>query len=302
MLGRVAASKCRLYVILARDAPRAVIFRRGPSEQVMLALWHTDTDEVQEGQWLKGRIYERRADLCPDGTKLLYFAAQYRRREMPTWSAISTPPWLTALVRWPKGDAWGGGGLWDSNTSVALNHPYGDMALDPASRVPPKLRIREMGLRGRGGEDFPLLGMRLMRDGWRVVSTGGDTRPNFAESPVWKYDPAWEYGRSRPKERTLEIRMRILAISERGGDWYVVEHRVVRIDGDREQVLLELGRTEWADWDQRGDLVFARSGVLYRVRPRDGHLGEATEVIDLRDRELVAREAPASAKLWKVKR
>ena len=63
------AAQCRLYVIQARDAPRAVIFRRGPSAHVMLALWHTDTDRVEEGQWLKGRIYERRADLSPDGTK-----------------------------------------------------------------------------------------------------------------------------------------------------------------------------------------------------------------------------------------
>jgi hypothetical protein len=298
----VAASKCRLYVLLARDAPRAVIMRRGPSAQVMLALWHTDTDEVEEGQWIKGRIYERRADLSPDGTKLLYFAAQYRRREMPTWTAISTPPWWTAHVLWPKGDAWGGGGLWDSNTRVALNHPYEELKLDPSSRPPPQLKVREMGLRSRGGEDFPLVGMRLQRDGWRVVTKGGDSRPNFSESPVWKFDPAWEYARSRPKDRTLEVRMRILAIHERDGDWYVVEHRVVRVEGDEDEVVLDLGRTEWADWDQRGDLVYARGGVLLRVRPRGGRLGEPQEVIDLRDRTFVAREAPPSARQWRVKR
>jgi hypothetical protein len=141
-----------------------------------------------------------------------------------------------------------------------------------------------------------------MREGWRVVSTGGAMPPNFEQSPVWKYDPAWEYGRPRPKDPTLEVRMRILAIAERGGDWYVVEHRVVRVDGDEEEVLLELGRAEWADWDQRGDLVFARAGVLFRVRPRGGRLGEPKEVIDLRDRKFVARASPASATVWKVRR
>ncbi len=55
----------RLSVLLARDAPCAVVFRRGPSKQVLLCLWRTDTDEVIEGQWLKGRVYEHRCDLSP---------------------------------------------------------------------------------------------------------------------------------------------------------------------------------------------------------------------------------------------
>jgi hypothetical protein len=55
----------RLYCILARETPLAVVFRRGPSKQVLLVLWHTDTDQFHEGQWLKGRIYERRCDLSP---------------------------------------------------------------------------------------------------------------------------------------------------------------------------------------------------------------------------------------------
>src|SRR5262245_41328779 len=41
----------RLFVILARRAPRAVIFRRGPSKHVALILWHTDTDKFEVGQW-----------------------------------------------------------------------------------------------------------------------------------------------------------------------------------------------------------------------------------------------------------
>ena len=52
-------SQARLYGILARNAKRAVVFRRGPNKQVLLVLWNTETDEFAEGQWLKGRIYER---------------------------------------------------------------------------------------------------------------------------------------------------------------------------------------------------------------------------------------------------
>lgn len=62
----------RLYAILARKAPAAVIFRRGHSKRVLLVNWRTDRDEFSEGRWLKGRIYERRCDLSPSGGRLIY--------------------------------------------------------------------------------------------------------------------------------------------------------------------------------------------------------------------------------------
>ena len=57
----------RLWVVRAKDAPIAVIFRRGPSKQVELILWNMHKDTFERGQWFKGRIYERRCDLSPDG-------------------------------------------------------------------------------------------------------------------------------------------------------------------------------------------------------------------------------------------
>jgi hypothetical protein len=53
----------RLYVLLARKAPIAAVFRRGPSKRVLLLTWNTETHEVRKGQWFKGRIYERRCDI-----------------------------------------------------------------------------------------------------------------------------------------------------------------------------------------------------------------------------------------------
>lgn len=95
----------RLYALLAREANVAVVFRRGPSKRVQLLLWHTDTDEFEEGQWFKGRIYERRSDLSPNGKLLVYFAADHKEGYF-SWTAVSKPPFLTALALWPKGDCW----------------------------------------------------------------------------------------------------------------------------------------------------------------------------------------------------
>ncbi len=37
---------CALEVLLARDASRGVILRRGPTKWVQLILWHTDSDTL----------------------------------------------------------------------------------------------------------------------------------------------------------------------------------------------------------------------------------------------------------------
>ncbi|MBV9495383.1 MAG: hypothetical protein JOZ54_14135 [Acidobacteria bacterium] len=49
----------RLFGLIARDGPRAVIFRRGPSKRVHLVSWNTDTDAIEPGQTFHGRVYER---------------------------------------------------------------------------------------------------------------------------------------------------------------------------------------------------------------------------------------------------
>lgn len=37
----------RAFAIMAREAPRAVSLRRGPTDWVQLSLWHTDTDQME---------------------------------------------------------------------------------------------------------------------------------------------------------------------------------------------------------------------------------------------------------------
>lgn len=58
---------CRLHVLLARRAPVAVIFRRGPTKWVQIIRWDTEKDIFEAGQWFHGRIYEGRSDLSPSG-------------------------------------------------------------------------------------------------------------------------------------------------------------------------------------------------------------------------------------------
>src|SRR5215207_8893741 len=99
-------SHCHLFVILARDVNKAVIFRRGPRLWTQLILWDTNTDTFTEGQWFKGTLYLQRCALSPDGSKMIYFAAKHYKKPSistspysDTWTAISRPPYFTALAQ-----------------------------------------------------------------------------------------------------------------------------------------------------------------------------------------------------------
>ena len=151
----------RLFVLLARKAPVAVVFRRGPSKHVLLVRWNLSDDSFEAGQWLKGRVYERRCDLSEDGERLVYFAANYRARHpFGTWTAVSRPP-STALALWQKGDAWGGGGLFPTQNGIQINHPPESVVLADGAQIPADVNVSTLANAGRG-EDDPIFRERTL--------------------------------------------------------------------------------------------------------------------------------------------
>jgi hypothetical protein len=54
--------------------------------------------------------------------------------------------------------------------------------------------------------------------------------------------------------------MLIKGMSQRNDVWYWVDHEVL---SRSEELLFALPRTDWADWDRDGELVFARDGKLF---------------------------------------
>src|ERR1700761_7760354 len=106
---------CRVDVLLARAAPVAVLLRRGPTKWVQMLKWHTDHDRFEAGQWFRGHVFSPRCDLSPDGSLFVYFASKFNNRTLfdheytYAWTAVSRPPYYTALALWPKGDCWHGG-------------------------------------------------------------------------------------------------------------------------------------------------------------------------------------------------
>ncbi|MEB1529037.1 hypothetical protein [Xanthomonas sp. WHRI 7945] len=252
----------RLYALLAREARTGVIFRRGPSKQVQLIRWDLREDSFEHGQWFKGRIYERRCDLSPSGRLLVYFASK-QQGDFVTWTALSRPPFFTALALWPKGDCWGGGGMFEDERTLLLNHRSQEgrdpFPLPTGFQVPHDLQVRPFGRGSGGGEDEPIDSALRQRDGWQVIDAGVGETGGLTSGVLYRFTRPRVWEKPGASGRRLQS---LLQVVGRGNEaWYGLDHRVLDRDGT---VLLDLPGSDWADWDG-GDLVFARDGCLYRL-------------------------------------
>jgi hypothetical protein len=278
--GNEAASPCRLFVYLARDAPIGVVLRRGPSEWVRLSLWHTDSDTFEHGQWMRARVYERRCDLSADGSLFVAFvrgSAGPRDIAADSWVAISRLPWFTALALWPIGSTYAIGGWFPNAATLGV----GWSATPPErGQLPGWLKLAsERPPHIDGTNDWPdrtIWLNRLIRDGW--------SRREGAEPETWE--------RPSPSGDAMLI-MVIHSNVELGayGGRYIIEY-LARDDVDA--TAASLGFATWADWDQRGRLVVARDGCLSLWEPPD----RLSEIADFNGQKPDPQPAPGWATEW----
>ncbi len=266
----------RLHVLLAARARTAVVFRRGPAGAVCTVGWNRDTDEFQPGQWLRGRIYERRADLSPDGKHLIYFARGGRRHAEThgSWTAISRAPWLHAVTLFGKGDCWQGGGLFTANRTFWLNGCHFLVRED--AKLEEDTKYRPQG--GFGAECPGVYYPRLLRDGWTLamnVGTGG-------VSPCTVFEKPLPHGWILRKFAFADAR------HPPGSGCYWDEHE---LEQPERKALLALPSWEWADRD-RDDLVWAERGILYRARMKETGPAREQALFDFTPMQFEARPAP----------
>jgi len=148
----------RLHIEFASDAPLAVLLRRGPSEWTRLLLWNTSTDEFEAGAWFHGRIYEECCSISPDGNLFAYLAAKHQGNhgtdDCHAWTAISRPPWLTAIAFWPQTGTQGISATFVDNTTLIISHPHWD-ELIPRDELPEGFKILSK-FTGRGAPEQSL--------------------------------------------------------------------------------------------------------------------------------------------------
>jgi hypothetical protein len=254
-------------VLLAREAPLGVVIRRGPSKHVCTIGWERSGDEFQLGQWLSGRIYERRSDLSPNGKHLIYFAmnGKWSAEARGSWTAVSRAPYLKAVALFPKGDCWHGGGLFTGDRSYWLNAGYGcSEQHNTDDEVERHLDFQPSG--SVGGECLSVYYPRLLRDGWTHVE-----RISLAK---WKdydvFEKLLDHGWVLRKIAHAEIG------APRGKGCYWDEHELLH-PGSGQRVRQP--DWEWADLDAKR-LVWAEHGKLFGGRIREEGLADKAQLFD----------------------
>ena len=255
----------RLHVLTATDAETAVVLRRGPTDVVASMGWNRGADEFEMGQWVRGRIYEHRADLSPDGRHMIYFV--YRGAQSRGVTVLSRAPWLRAIAAYPQSHTWHGGGAFTEEDRVFLN---GSAARED---LPDGLLPALPDALPHGTDGFhmgALYAATQVRRGWRsdnVPSTGVGLWRDLSNG--WKL------------EQTIRIGARNRALLSSA-------YALVKPGVDRR----DMPAWTWADvW--RDGLHYAADGGLWFARvSADGSLSDTREIHDFSSMSFEAIAAP----------
>ncbi len=254
----------RLHVIPAIACDKALILRRGPTDQVASILWDRATGEFQLGQWFRGRIYEHRSDLSPDGRHMITFAGKGVR----WWTAISRAPWLTALTFLPQDSTWHGGGAFTPDGRIWLNGG-GDIP----GGAPDGLQQADPSAYPHGTDGFHMGGLfaaMMQKRGWR--HDGGERYEARLSKPLaagWRLELGFEVGR---RNRSI------------------ISNRYALLDAEGRPAP---GAEDW-EWAEpwRDGVQFAARGGLHFAPLTNQGLGTPTLIRDFGDMTFEPRQAP----------
>ena len=259
----------RIHVLLRNRLDQALIIRRGPAKYTGFFSFNFKSRAVSEGQWLKGRIYERRSDISPDGKHLIYFASNgyfNSKKSLGSWTAISKYPYLRAIDLWQKGDCWNGGGIFFDDRSYLLNQLYDHKQIRLSGKfqiTKGKLRnIPDFGSSECPGVYFP----KLLREGWLYLKSAGNSDHFF--------------------EKTF------------GNKWKILKHCTVNSYKDKKQgtgIYYDINTLYNPDGETMLELVtdfmeirgktlfFAREGKIYYASLKSSKIGTERLVVDMAD-------------------
>ncbi|MCH9655770.1 MAG: hypothetical protein K0U86_13970 [Planctomycetes bacterium] len=273
-----ATFPARVHILIARNSSDAVVIRRGPARKTCIIGWDRKQNTFTVGQWLKGRIYERRSDIAPPGKHWIYFAmnGHWDSETKGIWTAIARTPYLKALDLMGKGNTYFGGGLFIDDHTYWLNDAHRSLKTSGIF----KQGTPDVNLRHYGSECLSVYYPRLERDGWIMRSTTlGETKYEgtlFEKELLegWKLIKVCHSGSSFD--------------SPDGKGCYWDEHILTSANG----VIIAKPDWEWADWVD-DSITYVEQGCLYQIEIVDSdQLGEAKLLHDFNGYKFEAIMAP----------
>ncbi len=263
------AAPARVFVIRARDGKTATIFRRGPSKLTQMLQWNLKKDIITPGQWVKLAVYPRRSDLSPDGQHLIYFAATHMGGESSNWTAISRPPYWTALHLYGQYHAWNGGGVFEDNRHFWPNLGIGSATKAKVASGLVRLQRPPDWITPTGGEDMVIYLPRLVRDGWTPEGEENSGKGSFRRTTTWLFSKV-------VREKWL-LRKRVVASLVHKGPYGEVYWETHSLIGPEREIDLD---DEWADVDGRS-VIYTSKGKLFRMAVHRKGPDEPISIADL---------------------
>jgi hypothetical protein len=307
----------RLFVFLARNNSVGVILRRGPSDWVQMIRWDTRKDVFTPGQWFHGRIYERKCDLSPDGKRFVYDAykpgnALANPDYGDRWTAVSKPPYFTALCLWTHKKFHGGGGYFENNKTLQLNLLSDHWKVHP-SHQPHHLNVNPVD---------PNVYMRnsvfhynLLHNGWKPLSY-----PKYNKMAFWskhkitpQFSPKyvlqkWVWQPVTPLRLICQLSFHYRLVEYHGTKRKSLYEIVPQYSYSVKKWLWDSGGVKnlehvlpdvtWADWDQQRRPVLAKEGKIFTFKFNEADDLIFTELADFNANQPEAIESPDWAKKW----
>ncbi len=277
----------RIYGIIATEAPVAVIFRRGPSEQWCVLMLDLQSFELTVLGWRRGSFYPRRCDISPDGKYLCIVQADWSARGRSpydlsdSWADISEIPSLEGTAGWPESGMYTRGYRFGAPTG-----PVGE-------------RDREVAL--PNGERFIM--KSYDSDLFALERSHGWTRDSDFERASTQWLPPQLHSAvvdSYPESRVAVTRSQPQGESELSviSDGYHFNARQGQIEGVQSVTYLRNGPDRrslspewiWADWSHDGKFVGATTEGTLEL-----HQVQGLEMTFLRRHDLSTMRPPNEA-------
>lgn len=301
----------RIFFIQAREASKAVIFRRGPTEWTQMVLWDLEDDTFEFGQWIKKKIRPRRCDLSPSGQYLIYLVDNFEHMQSRT--VISRPPFWSAIAAWEHHDPlWGaGGGLFEDEQTVALNNiahakPHPDWPIPDAITITAVKDSPSKEYDLWKGLINVLLNQRMVRDGWEQVEDKAfveqETKHNISRTVADFWLEIYPEI-SEPIEPLLWEKKITKSTSLFCIGFYHSEHgkNFNTFYLGKKQDKVKLKGVSWADVDHRNRIMATKNGGLYASKvAKDGSV-EYTNLellLDLNGQKPTRMLTPDKMKGW----
>ncbi len=241
------------------------IYRRTHKINYLIRMdYYKNNEKLKLGSRFFGRFYPSRCDISPDGRYFLYFVMGTEKKSY-CWTAICTPPIITANFFLKHYDTWGGGGAFLNENKIFINN----VGAEPLQskrfnhyRIKDKDDIQET--------DFK-------RDtGWQITETQQVSTDSFPPKFIEK----------TKKNITIKKKYEYHELYGKGenrGEFDMFSYTFINNNTKEET---EIPTCQWADFDNFGRLLLA-CGSEIKIYKNYRQLSEDKPIISYDFEELI---------------